>query len=383
MLTCQYYQKGLCRSCDQISLPVTQQLELKVQKLKGLLTDFKVKNYLEPVSGLEMGFRNKAKMVALGAAHQPILGIVAPTGEAVSLCDCPLYPKNMQGLLHRLEKFIQQAGITPYRIDKAKGELKFVLLTQSQSRQEYLLRFILRSHQAIARIERELPKLLAEYSNIKVVSVNIQPVHMARLEGEEEIFLTEETRLKETFNGIPLYIRPKSFFQTNPKVAANLYQTAKEWLTQSHPQQIWDLFCGVGGFGLHCASSNLNVTGIEIEPEAITCAKMSAKELNLDNLTFKALDSTEFAQGEQAIDVPDAVVVNPPRRGIGKQLCEQLNQFAPKTIIYSSCNPTTLTNDLTQLKNYQINKVQIFDMFPHSSHFEVLMQLDRHELIGN
>ena len=251
------------------------------------------------------------------------------------------------------------------------------MLTKSENNGEYLLRFVLKSHQSIPRIERELPKLLTEYPNITVVSVNIQPIHMARLEGEEEIFLTKKTRLRESFNQVPLYIRPKSFFQTNPNVAASLYQTAKDWLIPLKPKLIWDLFCGVGGFGLHCASTDISVTGIEIEPEAIACAKISATELGLTNLNFSALDSTEFAKGKNAANVPDVVIVNPPRRGIGKTLCDSLSQFAPKTILYSSCNPETLATDLDLLDGYDIEKIQIFDMFPHSSHFEVLALLTR------
>ncbi|SQB20736.1 23S rRNA methyluridine methyltransferase [Citrobacter koseri] len=73
---------------------------------------------------------------------------------------------------------------------------------------------------------------------------------------------------------------------------------------------MWDLFCGVGGFGLHCATPEMTLTGIEIAPEAIACAKQSAAELGLTNLHFQALDSTRFAtaQGE----VPELVLVNPP-----------------------------------------------------------------------
>ncbi|HAY93176.1 23S rRNA (uracil(747)-C(5))-methyltransferase RlmC, partial [Shewanella sp.] len=298
-----------------------------------------------------------------------------PSGEAVDLCDCLLYPSDMQDLLHRLTRFVQQAGLPPYRVDRAKGELKFILLTRSQVRGEYLLRFVLRSTNSIERIERELPALLAEYPQIKVVSVNIQPVHMAILEGDEEIFLTENTRLEERFNHVPLFIRPKSFFQTNPHVAAQLYQTAREWVAEFSPHSLWDLFCGVGGFGLHCASKDITLTGIEIEAEAIACAQMSAQMMGLENVQFMALDSTDFAKGKSAADKPDLIIVNPPRRGIGEALCQSLSEFAPKAILYSSCNPKTLAKDLEHIQGYHLTKVQLFDLFPHTDHFEVLAML--------
>ncbi len=93
-------------------------------------------------------------------------------------------------------------------------------------------------------------------------------------------------------------------------------------------------------FGLHCATPDMQLTGIEIASEAIACAKQSAAELGLTRLQFQALDSTEFAtaQGE----VPELVLVNPPRRGIGKPLCDYLSTMAPRFIIYSSCNAQTM-----------------------------------------
>ena len=376
-LQCEFFQQGLCRSCGLLDVPMAEQVAQKQQRLQQLLAPFNVDTFDEPVVSPASAFRNKAKMVALGAAHQPILGIVSPAGDAVSLVDCPLYPASMQQLLARLQRFIQQAGIPPYRIDKAKGELKFILLTQAQHSGEFMLRFVLRTTQAIVRIERELPALLAEFPAIKLVTTNIQPVHMARLEGEEEIWLHGEPRLKEVFNDVPLYIRPKSFFQTNPDVAAKLYATAKAWLAPLQLKSLWDLFCGVGGFGLHCAEPDTALTGIEIEAEAIACARLSAEELGLNQVTFEALDSRTFAN-DASLQVPDAVIVNPPRRGLGAELAASLNSFASQHVLYSSCNPQTLAKDLEQLTDYHCIKAQLFDMFPHTDHFEVLVLL-RHK----
>ncbi len=374
-MKCNYFEQGLCRSCIHIQTPLTQQLAKKSNLLKDLLTDFTVKNWLEPIQSTEQGFRNKAKMVVSGAAHQPLLGIISPSGNPVSLCDCSLYPADMQKLLHRLESFVRQAGIPPFNIEKNKGELKFILLTRSDLSGEYLLRFVLKSKKSLPRIQNNFKSLLAEYPQIKVVSVNIQPLRMAVLEGEEELFLTQVTRLEESFNHVPLFIRPKSFFQTNPHVAQKLYLTAKEWSSELEPTLIWDLFCGVGGFGLHCTSPNTKLVGIEIEPEAIQCAKLSAEMMGLSQVEFRALNSTDFALAQTSQDKPDLVIVNPPRRGIGKEICLSLNQLLPAAILYSSCNPHSLIEDLKEIHGYSIAKIQIFDMFPHTDHFEVLVLL--------
>lgn len=70
--------------------------------------------------------------------------------------------------------------------------------------------------------------------------------------------------------------------------------------------------------------------------------------------------------------------MNPPRRGIGKPLCDYLGQMAPLFIIYSSCNAQTMAKDIAALPGYRIERVQLFDMFPHTAHYEVLTLLIRH-----
>lgn len=112
----------------------------------------------------------------------------------------------------------------------------------------------------MAQLQAALPFLQAKLPQLSVISANIQPVAMAILEGEQEIIFTLDEVLEETFNGIPLYIRPHSFFQTNPAVAAQLYHTAGQWVRELGITRLWDLFCGAGGFGLHCADKSTQLT---------------------------------------------------------------------------------------------------------------------------
>ena len=69
------------------------------------------------------------------------------------------------------------------------------------------------------------------------------------------------------------------------------------------------------------------------------------------------------------------MLVNPPRRGIGQALCDYLSRMAPPYIVYSSCNARTMAADLHALPGYRVERVQLFDMFPHTAHYEVLTLL--------
>lgn len=385
-ITCEHFNQQRCTSCQWLLTEYNVQLADKMAELKRLISPYLLQNQTEvlsPVASEQTHFRNKAKMVVSGSVERPVLGLLKDQQDAqsgVDLTDCPLYPTEFATLFPVLKDFIGRAGLVPYNIAKKKGELKYILLTQSQYNQAVSLRFVLRSTQKQPLIERELPKLLEKLPPKSIVSLNIQPQHAAILEGETEIFLTPERVIEENFNGIPLFIRPQGFFQTNPKVASELYKTAQMWVKTLPIQQCWDLFCGVGGFGLHCAkvlqetNPEVSLTGIEISASAIASATQSAEKLGLKNVTFASLDSAQFALNEKG-NIPDLVIVNPPRRGIGKALAEYLNQLGSPYVIYSSCNAKTMAEDFASFDNYALAKVQLFDMFPHTAHYEVLTLL--------
>ena len=392
MIDCIHYQNHTCRSCQWLDMPYVEQLKEKQQHLKQQIgeLDCSQTQWFEPYSSASVGFRNKAKMVVSGSVERPILGIINDYDNpqsAVDLTDCPLYPERFSAVFDVLKDFIARAGLVPYNIAKQKGELKYILLTESLFDHSLMLRFVLRSEIKLPLIQRELSGLLNKLPQLKVVSLNIQPQHAAILEGEKEIFLTEQQVLEERFNDIPLFIRPQGFFQTNPQVAQALYATARDWVKDLPITNLWDLFCGVGGFGLHCANQLkqqnpnkfIELTGIEISPSAIYSATLSARTLGLmegnSSVRFQSLEAANFALSQTA--KPDLVIVNPPRRGIGKELAQFLNKIRPHFILYSSCNAVTMGKDLAELSGYQLQKIRLFDMFPHTAHYETLILLSK------
>lgn len=91
-------------------------------------------------------------------------------------------------------------------------------------------------------------------------------------------------------------------------------------------------------------------------------------------MRFQDLDASQY-QASQGVK-PDLVIVNPPRRGIGQSLADYLNQLQPCFLLYSSCNVESMRRDLYHLSSYRLTKLQLFDMFPHTSHYEVLGLLE-------
>ena len=382
VIPCADYQAARCRSCRWLELDYPQQLAHKTEHLRQQLAPVLMarpadtqSEWLPPVPSALNAFRNRAKMVVSGSAEQPVLGIIDEQGAGVDLQHCPLYPSALLPVFAELTEFIRTLKLQPYDLASRRGELKYLLINRSQHDGGLMLRFVLRSQAHLDLIRKHLPALLARIPSLQVVSVNLQPVHMAVLEGEQEFILTEAVALRDQLNDVPLYLQPKSFFQTNPDIAAKLYATARAWSASLPLRTVWDLFCGVGGFGLHCAKLGVVLTGIEIEPEAIACAQRSAAELGLTDVHFAALDAAGWIAAEQ--QPPDLLLMNPPRRGVGSAICQWLQRLGPTHLIYSSCNAESLARDLAMLPDYRLVRVQWFDMFPHTAHYETLVQLQR------
>lgn len=144
-MQCALYDAGRCRSCQWIEQPVSQQLTAKMADLQQLLAAHAVGEWCAPVSGPEQGFRNKAKMVVSGSVEKPLLGMLHRDGTPEDLTDCPLYPDSFAPVFAALKPFIARAGLTPYNVARKRGELKYLLLTESQIDGGMMLRFVLRS----------------------------------------------------------------------------------------------------------------------------------------------------------------------------------------------------------------------------------------------
>lgn len=197
---CAHFLAEQCRSCQWLDKPYQTQLALKQQQLAQLLLPLQPFQLLPAVTSAEQQFRYKAKMVVLGTNEQPLLGIVNPQGEALDLADCPLYPPSFAPVFSALKAFIKLAKLQPYQVAERRGELKFILLSQSQHSGRFMLRFVLRSKNHLAVIQKFLPQLLTQLPQLEVVSINLQPQHAALLEGAEEIVLTEQKLLREQLN---------------------------------------------------------------------------------------------------------------------------------------------------------------------------------------
>jgi len=398
---CAYWDAGACRSCTWLETPYPDQVTAKQAAVARALEEVPGAadiTWLPVRTSAETGFRTRAKMVVGGTTQHPTLGILDADRHGVDLRDCPVMDPALRAAMPGLAHVIRRTGLVPYDVPRRSGELKYVLVTSADDG-TLMVRFVLRSRRQLAALRRNLGLLWDLVPTTRVVTANIHPVHEAIIEGPEEIVLTRAATLPMRVGDVVLDPGPRSFSQTNTDVAGDLYRQAARWVDEGGAHSLWDLYCGVGGFALHAARAGVpEVTGVEVSAQAIDSARQAAADLSVvppvpdgdasatapahtttgsGVARFVAADATEWALGQDA--VPDAVVVNPPRRGIGPDLAGWLDHSGVGLVVYSSCNPQSLARDLVAMPHLRPQEARLFDMFPHTTHAEVAVRLTRRD----
>ena len=211
------------------------------------------------------------------------------------------------------------------------------------------------------------------------------------LPGDGEIFLrwTEadgvtvnsgDRELTETLEEFGEFsVAADSFFQTNSQVAAQLLRGAAGMLKEIGARRLLELYCGVGVFSLAAVQMvpELRSFGVELDARAIGCARRNARSRDVADRCRFAVGNAEKWRNIPDGFTPDAVLVDPPRRGLSEKLISSLRRWRVPHVIYVSCAPDTLTRDLKALSDaYRVAKCRLYDMFPCTAHFETLTLLD-------
>lgn len=184
--------------------------------------------------------------------------------------------------------------------------------------------------------------------------------------------------LEQKLGGLVFNISPKSFFQTNIHQALNLYNKVLEFAELKGDELVYDLYCGTGTISLFLAKQSRFVLGMEYLEEAVTDAWKNAVINQISNVEFIAGDIKNTLNHEviNSHGKPDIIVLDPPRNGIHKDVITKLIDIKPYKIIYVSCNPATQARDISILSElYTVDKIQPFDMFPHTHHVENIVKL--------
>ncbi|OIK08922.1 23S rRNA (uracil(1939)-C(5))-methyltransferase RlmD [Bacillus sp. MUM 13] len=358
------------------------QLKFKENQVKQVLTRIgKLEDVsIHPILGMEhpWHYRNKAQVPVGEKDGELIAGFYKPrTHEIVDTNESLIQDSVINEAVQTVKEICSELGIPAYDEQTHRGVLRHIMARYGKETGELMVVIITRTTELLQRnkiveeIIKRLPKVKSIVHNINSKKTNV-------ILGEKTKVLWGSEVIYDYIGDVKFAISARSFYQVNPDQTKVLYSKALEYAGLTGEESVIDAYCGIGTISLFLAQKAKKVFGVEIVPEAISDAKRNA-ELN-------GITNAEFAVGEAEKVIPawyeegntaDVLVVDPPRKGCDEALLNTIIQMKPKKVVYVSCNPATLARDLRILEDggYKTIEVQPVDMFPQTTHVEVIVKL--------
>lgn len=304
------------------------------------------------------------------------------TRSIVPIPKCPVATPTLRRVMSAIAHHVIELGIKPYDPESDRGVLRAAVARQSRSTGEVLLTLVVgRRVRTLVDLAEALAQDVTEIVGIWA-HVNDEPGNAIYTRDEEGAVgvrpLVGRAWIEDEINEVTYRIGPGDFFQTNPSVAAKLYQRTLDGLALHSSSAFVDLYAGVGGLALQAARRGIWALGVEGVEGAVLRARDTAHRNELH---------AEFVCGDVSALLPDVkrrlagrrpvIAVNPARRGLEEGVIERLLDLEPRRIAYISCNPRALAHDLAAFRaaGLQIGEVELFDMFPNTAHVEALVVL--------
>jgi len=186
---------------------------------------------------------------------------------------------------------------------------------------------------------------------------------------------SEEKHVVRVVKGLEILVPFEGFFQANTTLTDGLVDTVMEFAGTGPGESVLDLYCGSGLFPLFLAPACRSLVGIEIDGEAVECARLNMERHGIGNAVFHEGDVREILEREfgagKAVDV---VVLDPPRTGCEREVLDCVIGLGPSRVVYVSCDPSTLARDARLLADggYGLITVRPVDMFPQTKHVEAV-----------
>ena len=373
---------GICGGCSLQGVPYKWQVASKNEQVQALFQEKGLKPAVwhAPVESPQVqGYRNKMEF-SFGNQErggQLTLGM-HQRGRRYDVVDtehCNLVDEDLRRIRTATVTFFRDRQVHPYHKISHEGTLRHLVVRKAAFTGEIMVNLVTANAPALP-VDEWKEKLLSLNLDGKLASLlwtrndqvadTVQSDHIQCLYGKESI--------QERLLGLNFTITPFSFFQTNSYAAQRLYEIAASFLSETD-RNVYDLYCGLGTITQLMARRASQVTGIELIEEAVEQARKDAQVNGFDNCTFIAGDVKETL--DQLPGKPDTLILDPPRAGVHSKAMAELLAMNPEKIIYISCNPRTLVDNLEQATavGWNIASAQCVDLFPNTPHTEVVVLL--------
>lgn len=283
-------------------------------------------------------------------------------------------------IIEKFKEIVNKEKISVYDEKNHRGVLRNIMV-RTTSLDEAMVVLIINSDTIHKNIEKALFQLKDNIKEIISIYVSLNSKKTNVVLGNKNILLYGDKNLKEELSGIEFNISPTSFFQINKKQTENLYSYALDMFDNIDNKTIVDGYAGTGTIGMITSKKAKYVYSIEIVESAVKDGKKTAKENKIENIEFICGDITKELKKLIKQKKIDAIIFDPPRKGIEEDILVEVSKIGLREMVYISCNPATFARDIEILNRYGyiLDKVQPVDMFPQTSHIEVIGKLIKKE----
>ena len=383
---CPIYTK--CGGCSLRHISYEAQLRAKEQFVKDAFTRIGglSPEFLPIIRNTNInGYRNKLQIpIGTDKDGNLIAGFYAFHSHRIVPCEkCLLQPDIFSKITADFLKISTGLNLTAYDESTHKGILRHLYLRKGYYSGEICLCIVVAKN--VPEIKILSDRLLEKYPEIVSSVINVNNRDTNVILGDEEIVLTSKNYICDIMCKIAVNIAPKAFYQVNTPCAEQLYSSACDF-AEPKGKTVLDLYCGAGTIGLSMARTAKKIIGVEIVPEAIENAKQNALANDITNCEFICADAAEAARILHSRSLrPDVIMVDPPRKGCGRDACEQIAAFSAPRIVMVSCNAATAARDCACFAElgYSTDKCVAVDMFSGTNHVETVVLLSHKKPDGH
>lgn len=371
-----------CGGCSLLEMEYSEQLKRKedfVRKtLKGIVKP-------EAIIGMENPWHYRNKIHASFARKRDgsiVSGIYEEgTHRLVPVEDCLIQNERANRIVRDLCGLFESFKIKVYNEDTGYGLVRHVLIRTGHVSGEVMVVLVCVS--PVFPSKRNFVNALRKlHPEVTTVVLNVNDRRTSMVLGKRDIVLYGKGYIEDQLCGCTFAVSPQSFYQVNPVQTEILYRKAIEFADLHGTEKVLDAYCGTGTIGLIAAEYAGEVTGVELNPEAVRNAVSNAKRNQRKNIRFVQGDAGKYMQKMAAQrETMDVVLMDPPRAGSDEAFLSSLVTLAPEKVVYISCNPVTLARDLKYLgkHGYRAKRAVPVDMFPWTAeeHVETVVLLSR------
>lgn len=351
-----------CGGCDMQHMGYSAQLSYKQQTLKQLMKKFAGREIelAAPISGLEKGYRRRARISLLWDKKQRVLqfGFRRKQSKQIeTVTQCPVLAPQLETLLPELKQCL-----SGFARPEVLGHVELVLADNG----------VVMTLRHTAPLSEPDQAALRQFAEQHQAILYLMPAsdELHRLVGEAPYY--QEVGVKVPFE-------PNHFIQVNQQVNQQMVAQALEWLDPQADEHVLDLFCGLGNFSLPIARKAKSVIGVEGVAEMVHKATINAALNQINNAQFfHANLEQDFVGQPWASEQFDKIVLDPARAG-ASGIIDKVSALGAKRVVYVSCNPATLARDSQSLldQGYRLTQLGMLDMFPYTSHLESMALFEK------